>query len=683
MSESKCPKCGALNRKTARFCAECGTLLVGDSAPASAESSENQREAPALAEGSFLQRRYRIENELGRGGFGAVYRAWDNNLSRACAVKENLDTSPEAQRQFAREATVLANLSHPNLPRVTDHFVIPGQGQYLVMDFVEGHDLASLAKQGSGLSVEQASERILQVLDALEYLHGLEPPVLHRDIKPANIRITPKGRAMLVDFGLVKLFDPHLKTTVGARAITPGYAPPEQYGQGRTDVRSDIYALGATLYKLLTGREPLESVQRMSGEPMPAVQTLNPEVPWAIGEVVEHAMALEPSKRFQSAKEFKAALKAALAGQKREVAGEVVATVAVEPVPEVSPSVSTSAAEKRPRGTQVVDVDQGPKDRPGGVARTVAMSEQVAAGRSASAPAIEAAAAARKGGAGKLAIAVVAVIVLFCLGGVIGLGAYFYSSQQKAAQSTSTAQQVTQVAQANATSTMQAQTTATQGAMLTSTAGVQATATAGLQATNAAKVMMTATAQAGVAATEQARVDYVNSLLAKQQLVYGPASGSMFHDDDEYIEEAAASVNLRDFVVEVRLYNPYSPDRGAWDYGIMFRSNADEANQQYRLIISSDKTWRISNHTGSGSGATVAEGSVSGLSTSAGGSNLIRFVCEGNQGWLYVNSVFIAEIDLSSRMDAGDVVVGTGFFSDTEIPGETTQYQDFTVWSLP
>ena len=142
MSESHCPKCGAINRTTARFCSECGTLLVADSAPSSGEAP---RQAPALESGKILNGRYRIEDELGRGGFGAVYRAWDNNLSRACAVKENLDTSPEAQRQFAREATVLANLSHPNLTRVTDHFVVPGQGQYLVMDFVEGEDLASLA----------------------------------------------------------------------------------------------------------------------------------------------------------------------------------------------------------------------------------------------------------------------------------------------------------------------------------------------------------------------------------------------------------------------------------------------------------------------------------------------------------------------------------------------------------
>src|SRR5512137_2167770 len=174
-----------------------------------------------LQTGQVFNNRYRIVKLLGQGGFGAVYRAWDSNLNKPCALKENLDVSPEAQRQFMREATILANLSHPNLPRVTDHFSLPGQGQYLVMDFVEGEDLASLQqRQGGALPVGQVLGWINQVADALTYMHSLQPPVVHRDIKPANIRITPEGRAMLVDFGLVKIYDPGMQTTLGARAVT-------------------------------------------------------------------------------------------------------------------------------------------------------------------------------------------------------------------------------------------------------------------------------------------------------------------------------------------------------------------------------------------------------------------------------------------------------------------------------
>ncbi len=192
-----------------------------------------------LTTGMVLNNRYRIVKLLAQGGFGAVYRAWDLNLKIACALKENLSVTPDAQKQFDREATLLASLQHPNLPRVTDHFSIPGQGQYLVMDFVEGEDLQQiLDRTRTPIPEHQALAWVDQVCDALSYLHTHYPPIIHRDIKPANIKITPQGRAILVDFGIAKALAPNAKTTQGARAITPGYSPPEQYGQGSTDDRS-------------------------------------------------------------------------------------------------------------------------------------------------------------------------------------------------------------------------------------------------------------------------------------------------------------------------------------------------------------------------------------------------------------------------------------------------------------
>jgi serine/threonine protein kinase len=325
MAVNICPQCKSPNRVSARFCSECGEPLLGGvsgatpqpaapddettiSAPISATQANYQAEV-------ILQGRYRLESELGRGGFGAVYKAWDINVSRPCAVKENLDTSIEAARQFGREASVLANLSHPNLPRVTDHFSIPGKGQYLVMDFVDGEDLASILERQASVPYLQAVDWIVQVAEALEYLHDQEPPVLHRDIKPANIRITRKSRAVLVDFGLVKLYDPKMQTTLGARAVTPGYAPPEQYGKGKTDARTDIYALGATLYHLTTGVEPLESVQRVSGERMQSPQQVNPLIPLSLSQAIERSLALDPAQRFQNMVEFRSALAASLGPQ--------------------------------------------------------------------------------------------------------------------------------------------------------------------------------------------------------------------------------------------------------------------------------------------------------------------------------------------------------------------------------
>ena len=198
-----------------------------------------------LQTGQVLEQRYRIEALLGQGGMGAVYRAIDLKFNTPVALKENLTVTPDSQRQFTREAGLLHQLRHPNLPRVTDHFTIAGQGQYLVMDYVEGEDLKGLLRRQGPLPEPRALNWICQVLDALEYLHSRQ--VIHRDVKPANVKITPQGQVFLVDFGLAKVYDPGQETTIGARGATPGYAPPEQYGQGRTDARSDVYSAGATL----------------------------------------------------------------------------------------------------------------------------------------------------------------------------------------------------------------------------------------------------------------------------------------------------------------------------------------------------------------------------------------------------------------------------------------------------
>ena len=261
-----------------------------------------------LNTGIIIANRYRIVKLLGQGGFGAVYKVWDLNLNRACALKENLDTWSEAERQFMREAQVLASLAHPNLPHVSDYFSVPEQGQYLVMELVEGEDLESLVQRQGPLAPHQALHWIGQIADALQYMHNQHPPVIHRDIKPANIRITPDGRAVLVDFGLAKVYDSHLKTTVGARAVTEGYSPPEQYGTGSTDARTDIYALAATLYTLLTGQQPQESVQRIVNDQVELVDRTNAQIKPEVGQAIARSMSLNPSHRYQAVQEFKLAL---------------------------------------------------------------------------------------------------------------------------------------------------------------------------------------------------------------------------------------------------------------------------------------------------------------------------------------------------------------------------------------
>lgn len=300
---------------------------------------------------SLLQNRYRILAELGRGGMGAVYHAHDENLSVDVAIKENLVTLPESERQFKREASLLASLRHTNLPRVIDHFVIPGQGQYLVMDFIPGDDARHIVETRGPVPEAEVVAWGQQILGALAYLHQRPQPVVHRDIKPGNIKITPDGRAVLVDFGLAKQHDTTQQTTTGAKSLTPGFAPPEQYGVGRTEPRTDIYALGATLYNLLTGEMPADSLERAMGTAtLRSVRDFNPAISERTAQAIEKALAVRPDERFATAAEFSAALPSREATLRPQAEATVRPTPAAEATvrpgarPGASPAAATPAA---------------------------------------------------------------------------------------------------------------------------------------------------------------------------------------------------------------------------------------------------------------------------------------------------------------------------------------------------
>jgi len=257
---------------------------------------------------SLLHNRYRIEQIIAQGGMGAIYRAMDESLGVEVAVKENLFTTEDSTRQFRREATILAGLRHSNLPRVTDHFVIPGQGQYLVMDFIEGEDLRQIITRDGKIPEADVVFIGSVICDALSYLHSRPSPIIHRDIKPGNIKLTSTKQIYLVDFGLAKESQAGQATTIGAQALTPGYAPPEQYGQGTNPV-SDIYSLAATLYATLTGQIPEDGLARAMGSAtLTPIRKYNPAVSERVAMVVEKAMAVDVSQRYQTAEEFKQAL---------------------------------------------------------------------------------------------------------------------------------------------------------------------------------------------------------------------------------------------------------------------------------------------------------------------------------------------------------------------------------------
>jgi serine/threonine protein kinase len=277
-----------------------------------------------LEPGTILRRRYEVLELVGQGGMGAVYKAADRRLEgRVCALKEVLPTLADSalseeeldqmSEQFRIEASILSRLDHPNLPKVSDYFSTSGR-EYLVMDFVEGRDLHEIVreqqKSGGLLSEQQVLSWAGQLLDALEYLHEQDPPVVHRDVKPSNIKVTPRGIVKLVDFGLVKVLhddDSRTVTVVQGRG-TVAYTPLEQYGgdTGYTDARTDIYGVGATLYHLLAGIPPADAKERfLRPGVLVSLRQLNPEISPRIERVIFQALAMHPNERPANIRELR------------------------------------------------------------------------------------------------------------------------------------------------------------------------------------------------------------------------------------------------------------------------------------------------------------------------------------------------------------------------------------------
>ncbi len=287
--------------------------------PSLIESHDFNADTPnlPLAADTVLQDRYRIVRLLGRGGMGAVYEAHDDRLDIIVALKETLSSEESMRKQFEREARMLAGMQHPALPRVSDHFV-EGNRAFLVMQFIGGVDLAKIIAQQPGpFPRDQVIAWADQLLDALIYLHSRDRQVIHRDIKPHNLKLTSTGQIALLDFGLAKAqaADQSVTASQAFFGYTKHYAPLEQIQDQRTDPRSDIYALGATLYHLLTGIKPPDAMVRAAAlvnggaDPLQPANQIHEAVGPQIAAILNKAMAQNPAERYESANEFRGALR--------------------------------------------------------------------------------------------------------------------------------------------------------------------------------------------------------------------------------------------------------------------------------------------------------------------------------------------------------------------------------------
>jgi serine/threonine protein kinase/Tfp pilus assembly protein PilF len=305
--ELYCDNCGAANPPSARFCQFCATLLPF------------KHSTETLPDQTLLAGRYQLLKRIGQGGMGAVYKAADTRFNnRPVAIKEMSSSGltptrlQEAEAAFEHEAHLLADLLHPNLPRIYEHFA-ENDRSYLVMDFIEGQTLEEYLEQKGGgpLPVEQVITWAEQLCDVLNYLHSHQPPIIFRDLKPANVMISDSGHVYLIDFGIARFFKPgkqHDTVALGS----PGYAAPEQYGKAQSTPRSDIYSLGALLHHLLTGVDPSEQPFFFRD-----ASQLNPAIDPAFDALLKQMLAMDSDRRPASALEVLNALKEAASNQSR------------------------------------------------------------------------------------------------------------------------------------------------------------------------------------------------------------------------------------------------------------------------------------------------------------------------------------------------------------------------------
>lgn len=639
---------------------------------------------PVPASGQLVSNRYKILNSIGIGTFGEVFLAEDTKFDppRSVAIKflhSNFLNDHQELEDLKREAGVLARFNHPNILRVIDFEITPRLA-YIVTDYAEGGSLSEKIypdpdKPQIRLSPKEVAKYLEPLCDALDEAHSLG--LIHRDIKPLNILLDKRGRPLLADFGLAAALSGSQASSqlmdLNASG-TPAYMAPEQW-LGQVGKASDIYALGILTFQLLTGKLPymgnqLELMGQHLNAPIPKLKDRAPDLqyPVTLDKVIEDIIAKDPKQRTRSALAFFNRYNLAISPPVSNGQGQP---------PPINPPIlppKTTIADPAYAKTEVAYRPPAPRSTQ---LNSYIQWQQEALKTSNKKKTIP-------------GIPLWWVLGLFIAAILVGPALYnTFTTQQASSQSVNSANITSSVSQPTFPDVPPPNTPTlppnTPNINIQATINAQVQSTIGAQATATARMLPTITFQ-------EAQKEIAN-LNSRARLIYGPVSGQISNANGTEIAAQGARVDVQNFYVTARFYNPYSITEGKWSYGFLFRNT--NYNEQYRIVLDSSGSWALylaqgtvpdkSIQSGVFSGVnwdTLEKGSSVNFNTAPDGFNDIVVHAYNGSGYLYVNNQFVANLNLSGKIAKGDVSIATNMYKNYNIPGRFTRFENFSVAEL-